>query len=83
MYGPGVCKEIFGHDGPTILEITKWRVTWEDKNLAHFGTNDTARHVRKFARNNDINALFYQIISNNCVAFYYEEDMILYKLLGY
>ena len=82
LYGPGVCKEIFGHDGPTVLEIAEWKETWQDKYVTNFGFLGSAWRIRKFARDQDICTLNYQVLNHNKVAFYYEEDLVLYKLLA-
>lgn len=82
LYGPGVCKEIFGHDGPTVVEIAEWKETWEDKYVTNFGFLGSAWRIRKFARDQDICTLNYQVLNHNRVAFYHEEDLVLYKLLA-
>ena len=82
LYGSGVCKEILGHDGPTVVEIADWKETWKDSNVTNFGFLGSAWRIRKFARDQDIGTLHYQVLSHNKVAFYYEEDLILYKLLA-
>lgn len=80
LYGAGTCQKIFGTDFPTVRAIANWKATWEDRNTTPYKPA-FAFHINEMAKEHGLNPLFYQVVNKRRLAFYYDEDLVLFKLL--
>lgn len=80
LYGAGTCQEIFGTNFPTVRVIADWKATWEDQNTTSYEPS-SAFQLNAMAKEHGLNPLFYQVVNKRTIAFYHDEDVILFKLL--
>jgi|TARA_B110000240_G_C13343009_1_gene386337 hypothetical protein len=85
--------EIFGTVTPTISDVSKWKIDWEENTSYTMELGDNSRQARAVAAKIGIHPYYWDICwSNNhhhesdklglntCIQFYSEELLVMFKL---